>query len=120
MLVEITCLVGGVPLGYALRASQRAIRATEHILLWSVRILLFLLGLALGSDDALMARLGSIGVRGAFISICCLAGTLVGVRLIDPFVWAASSGRNGTHLLKDAEEGPGKKIPSKDRLENRP
>ncbi len=120
MLVEITCLVGGVPLGYALRTNQRAIRATEHILLWSVRVLLFLLGLNLGTNDALMAQLGNIGVRGAFISICCLAGTLAGVRLIDPFVWPTSSGRSGTPLLKNVEDPPRKKIPSKNRLENRP
>ena len=82
----MACLVGGVPAGFLLRSNRVIINATELTLLWSVRVLLFLLGLALGSDDALMASLGSIGLKGAFISICCLAGTLVGARLLDPFV----------------------------------
>ena len=92
MLVEMTCLVGGVPVGYLLRSRKAVIRATEQSLVWSVRILLFLLGLNLGGYEELMANLGSIGARGVFISLCCLVGTLAGARAINPFVAACFPG----------------------------
>lgn len=86
MLMEIACLAGGVPVGYLLRTRKAVVRTTERSLVWLVRVLLFLLGLSLGGNDALMANLGSIGAQGAFISLCCLAGTLAGARLIGPRV----------------------------------
>lgn len=105
MLIEMTCLVGGVPVGYLLRSRKAVVRATERSLVWSVRVLLFLLGLSLGGNDALMANLDSIGARGAFISLCCLAGTLAGARLIGPRVGAsfAAATRNTTPMPPDPE-----------------
>lgn len=102
MLIEMTCLVGGVPVGYLLRSRRAVVRATERSLVWSVRILLFLLGLSLGGNDALMADLGSIGARGAFISLCCLAGTLAGTRVIGARVSASLAGAAPDH---GADEG---------------
>lgn len=86
MLVEMSCMMLGVPVGYLLRNSQKTIRTTDFVLTWSVRILLLLLGLSLGSDDDLMSRMDSLGVRGTFISLCCVAGSLLGARLLEPFM----------------------------------
>ena len=55
-------------------------------LTWSVRILLLLLGLALGADDRLMSQMDTIGARGIFISLCCVAGSLIGARLLEPIM----------------------------------
>ena len=46
MLVEIGCLVLGVPVGFLLRRKPLVVRLTDQVLTWSVRILLLLLGLA--------------------------------------------------------------------------
>lgn len=86
MIIEISCLVGGVPLGFFLRTSKLFVTATSYALIWSVRVLLFLLGLVIGSDDNLMSSLGTIGLRGVIITLFCLVGTLIGARLIDPVV----------------------------------
>ena len=63
MLVEIGCLVLGVPVGFLLRRKPLVVRLTDQVLTWSVRILLLLLGLALGADDRLMSQMDSIGAR---------------------------------------------------------
>ena len=84
MIAEIGCLVLGVPLGYALRNKPGIIHLTDQTLTWSVRILLFLLGLALGANDDLMSRLDTLGIRGGVISVCCVVGSLIGVRFLEP------------------------------------
>lgn len=104
MLVEMTCLVGGVPVGYLLRSRKAVVRATEQSLVWSVRVLLFLLGLNLGGNEELMTNLGSIGVRGVFISLCCLVGTLAGARAIDPLVAACFPGADRETPTRKGEQ----------------
>ncbi len=86
MIVEISCLVLGVPVGFLLRKKPLVIRATDLALTWSVRILLLLLGFALGADDSLMSQMDTIGARGIFISLCCVAGSLIGVRFLEPLM----------------------------------
>lgn len=63
MIVEIGCLILGVPVGFLLRRKPLVIKITDQVLTWSVRILLLLLGLALGADDRLMSQMDTIGAR---------------------------------------------------------
>ena len=86
MIVEMSCLVLGVPVGFLLRSKPFVIKLTDRALTWSVRLLLLLLGLALGADDALIAQMDTSGARGIFISLCCVAGSLIGVRLLEPIM----------------------------------
>ena len=79
MIVEMGCLILGVPVGFLLRRKPLVIKIT-------VRILLLLLGLALGADDRLMSQMDTIGARGIFISLCCVAGSLIGARLLEPIM----------------------------------
>ena len=84
MIVEMGCLILGVPVGFLLRRKPLVIKITDQVLTWSVRILLLLLGLALGADDRLMSQMDTIG--GIFISLCCVAGSLIGARLLEPIM----------------------------------
>ena len=86
MIVEMGCLILGVPVGFLLRRKPLVIKLTDQVLTWSVRILLLLLGLALGADDRLMSQIDTIGARGIFISLCCVAGGLIGARLLEPIM----------------------------------
>ena len=60
MIVEMGCLILGVPVGFLLRRKPLVIKITDQVLTWSVRILLLLLGLALGADDRLMSQMDTI------------------------------------------------------------
>ena len=86
MIVEMGCLILGVPVGFLLRRKPLVIKITDQVLTWSVRILLLLLGLALGADDRLMSQMDTIGARGIFISLSCVAGSLIGARLLEPIM----------------------------------
>ncbi len=94
MLTEMSCLILGVPVGYALRNQPLIIKLTDHVLTWSVRILLFLLGLALGADAELMSRMDSLGAQGALIGLCGIAGSLIGARLLGPLLERHLDGRS--------------------------
>ena len=86
MIVEMGCLILGVPVGFLLRRKPLVIKITDQVLTWSVRILLLLLGLALGAAERLMSQMDTIGARGIFISLCCVAGSLIGARLLEPIM----------------------------------
>ena len=60
-----------VPVGFLLRRKPLAIKITDQVLTWSVRILLLLLGLALGADDSLISQMDTIGARAS--SSACAA-----------------------------------------------
>ena len=49
MLLEIGLIAGGVPAGWLLRKNEVLVRAVNCFLGWIVRVMLFLLGMALGS-----------------------------------------------------------------------
>lgn len=100
MLIEMSCLILGVPVGYILRKNVLIIKGTDLALTWSVRLLLLLLGLALGADYELMSRMDSLGLRGAAISLCCVAGSLIGAKMLGPFLERATSMRqkSDTHI----------------------
>ena len=69
MIVEMGCLILGVPVGFLLRRKPLVIKITDQVLTWSVRIPLLLLGLALGADDRLMSQMDTIA-RAASSSAC--------------------------------------------------
>ena len=81
MIVEMGCLILGVPVGFLLRRKPLVIKITDQVLTWSVRILLLLLGLAVGTQVVV-----GLAARGIFISLCCVAGSLIGARLLEPIM----------------------------------
>ena len=68
MLLEIGLIAGGIPAGWGMRHCPRIVRWVNEFLSWTVRIMLFLLGLALGLDDNLIGQLESLGLYALVIS----------------------------------------------------
>lgn len=93
MLLEMGLIVGGVPFGWMGRKSERVIASVGRGLTWSVRLMLFLLGLSLGADATLVARMRTLGLRAAVISTLSVLGCVVAA-------WAL-----GRFVLSDAERG---------------
>ncbi len=87
MLLEIGLIAGGVPAGWLLRENESAVRSVNTFLGWTVRAMLFLLGLALGLDDALIGQLESLGLYAAVISSFSVAGCFVAARLLGRYVF---------------------------------
>lgn len=95
MITEIACIAVGIPLGVALRRNPCAVRCVDKLTSWSIFALLFLLGLSLGSDDALISRAGDLGFRAVVISLCALMGSVLATwvlqRLLPPDAFGNAS-----------------------------
>lgn len=86
MILEMGLIVAGIPAGWLLRKNAKAQAAVGQVLTWAVRILLFLLGLSLGSNMELLHQFNTLGLRAALISTLSLAGSLVCARLLGRFL----------------------------------
>ncbi len=101
MILEMGLIAGGVPAGWVLRNNAAAVRGVNTALGWTVRVMLFLLGLSLGLDDTLIGQIRSIGLYAAFVSTFSVAGCFIAARILGHFAFpeyaagkgAASSGR---------------------------
>lgn len=84
MLLEIGLIVAGVPVGFLLRNSQPVLKVMSKVNTWSVLLLLFFLGLSLGSDSTLMAQIQTLGLRALCISVLSVTGCVLGIVFIRP------------------------------------
>lgn len=82
MLLEMGLVVAGIPAGYVLRRKEKAKVLVGRLLTWAVWALLFMLGLALGSDAVLLEQLSRLGIRAAVISVLSVAGCLFGAGVV--------------------------------------
>jgi uncharacterized membrane protein YbjE (DUF340 family) len=87
MLLEVGLIAGGIPAGWAMRQCPRIVRWVNECLSWTVRIMLFLLGLALGLDDKLIGQLESLGLYALLISSFSVAGCFLAAHLLGRFVF---------------------------------
>ena len=85
MWFTVLFFLAGVPLGYLLRNRAWAVKLTGLVSTWVVRVLLFLLGLTLGANEALLSQLDTLGVWAVAIATAAGLGSLVGVRFLG--VW---------------------------------
>ena len=60
MLLEMGLIVAGIPAGWLLRRNDKAKALVGRALTWAVWALLFMLGLALGSDSALLEQISRL------------------------------------------------------------
>lgn len=76
MLAEVGCIIAGIPLGYALRNHVPMVRVANGMASGIIYVLLFLLGISLGSNEQLLTRLGELGVQGFAIGFGCALGSV--------------------------------------------
>lgn len=87
MILEMGLIAGGIPAGWALRRRAAVVRGVNTALGWTVRIMLFLLGLSLGLDDELIGQMKSLGLYAAVISSFSVAGCFVAARILGRFAF---------------------------------
>ncbi len=79
MLLEVGLIVVGVPLGYALHKKPLGVSLTNHALSAIIYTLLFLIGVNLGGDEGLLARVGELGLQGVIIGVLSALGSVFAV-----------------------------------------
>ena len=85
MFTAIGLMLTGIALGFALRSFQwpellgRAISPT-------IMLMLFALGVAVGGNETLMTNLPVLGGKALILTVACVAGSLIGARLLEPIM----------------------------------
>lgn len=91
-MIEILLLImGGMVLGYLVRRKEQVVRVTERLIIWSIFLLLFLMGLSIGRDPLIVNSLPSLGFNALLISIAGIAGSLVLALLLWKYFFSKKS-----------------------------
>ena len=78
LMVEILILMSaGILIGFLLRGRQRIIFIIEKITGFSIFILLFLLGISVGTNDKVISNFGKIGYNAIVIALSSVAGSIL-------------------------------------------
>lgn len=64
-------------LGFLLKAKQRIVSINEKLITYAIYLLLFMMGLSIGSKNQLVESLSSLGVLALVLSVGAVAGSVL-------------------------------------------
>lgn len=80
MLLIIGLMASGILFGYLFRKQNRSwITKLITILIW---LLLFLLGVDVGSNEMIMSGLHTLGLEALIITLAAVLGSIIGARIL--------------------------------------
>ena len=85
-LVILLCLLLGIGLGVLLRERRVLIGWAGRATAWSIYLLVFCLGGAVGADRAILDNLGRMGWQAVLICTSGILGSVCLVRLVTPYL----------------------------------
>ena len=91
MLVIVLFIIAGIVLGRLLRGRRGVIGLADRLTMGSVYILLFVLGLSVGTNPQVLLHIGTLGVQAAILTAGAIAGSVLAVQLLN--LWPAGTSR---------------------------
>ena len=82
MLEILGLMAAGILAGRLLRKRQKVVSIVERLILVSIFLLLFFLGASIGSDQAIVDALDTIGLNALITATGSVAGSLVAAWLL--------------------------------------
>ena len=73
----LLCIVFGMIAGFFWREQKKVLFFADRIAMFSIYVLLFVLGADLGANEELFAQLGSLGIKALCIAVCCSVGSVL-------------------------------------------
>lgn len=70
-------MLGGMILGFLMKAKQRIVSINEKLITYAIYLLLFMMGLSIGSNNQLVESLSSLGVLALVLSVGAVAGSVL-------------------------------------------
>ncbi|HBI80845.1 MAG TPA: DUF340 domain-containing protein [Bacteroidales bacterium] len=70
-------MLGGMLLGFLLKTKQRIVTANEKLITYAIYLLLFLMGVSIGSNELIMNSLSSLGTLALLLSTGAVAGSIL-------------------------------------------
>lgn len=79
----------GVAAGFFLRKKPKITKLADKLTMWAIYLLLFLLGVAIGTNEVIVKNLPSLGLKALFIALGGVAGSVLLAWLVYHF-WVKS------------------------------
>ncbi len=77
MLFILALLCGGILTGRLLKRKREIIRTFDRLTTWSIYLLLFLMGVSIGTNKEIIANLSSLGLKALIIAAFSLGGSIL-------------------------------------------
>jgi uncharacterized membrane protein YbjE (DUF340 family) len=74
----IILLAVGIAIGWLIRQKQKLVGIIDRLLGWSVYLLLFLLGIRIGTNKEIIRDFSTLGLQAIGISLLAIAGSIAG------------------------------------------
>jgi uncharacterized membrane protein YbjE (DUF340 family) len=74
----IILLAVGIAIGWLIRKKQKLTGIIDRLLGWSVYLLLFLLGIGIGTNEEIIRDFSTLGLQAIGISLLAIAGSIGG------------------------------------------
>jgi len=78
----VVLILGGIGAGVALCRKKEVIRIADRVALGAVFVLLFLLGLDMGSRGDVISNISEVGLEAGMISLAAMLGSLAATSVV--------------------------------------
>jgi hypothetical protein len=76
MLTVIIIMTSGMVAGYFLRNIRWVSKPVGVIITWAIYLLLFLLGISVGTNETIISNIGKIGVQAVLLTAGAVSGSI--------------------------------------------
>jgi uncharacterized membrane protein YbjE (DUF340 family) len=77
MITVVLVMTAGIVLGYLIRRKSVLIKINDKLITWAIYLLLFVLGISIGTNDTIMKSLPTLGLKAFAISIGGVIGSVI-------------------------------------------
>lgn len=77
MITVLVLMTVGVAIGWILHKKRKFLKITNELTNWAIYLLLFLLGVSVGTNDKILANFDQIGLQAILITVFAVAGSIL-------------------------------------------
>jgi uncharacterized membrane protein YbjE (DUF340 family) len=77
MVTVIVIMISGILIGYLFRNQKWISGPVGKIITWSIFLLLFLLGISVGTNDTIISNLDKIGLNALLLTVGAISGSVI-------------------------------------------
>jgi len=77
MITVVAVMTAGIVLGYFLRHKKKIIKINDKLIMWAIYLLLFVLGISIGTNETIMKNLPVLGLKALAITFGGVLGSIL-------------------------------------------
>ncbi len=77
MIIVLVLMTLGILIGWFLHKQKRLLKITSELTNWAIYLLLFLLGLSVGTNEKILNNFNTIGYQAIMITVFAVIGSVL-------------------------------------------